>query len=299
MIVILAIASHLQYINLTLFYIMIFDALLASLLVALTSIVGAFFFGSRSLGRYEKYVIPVSVGVFLSLAFYELIPETLLSGNEYAGLVVAAGFISFYILSSYLHKRYHDKKIENCDTRGAASMVLIGDAIHNLADGFILGAAFLVNPALGAATAVGLALHEIPQEIVEFGVLVRGGYTRIQALLRNLLSASTIVVGTLLVIFVSEHLEEYVWIFTGFAAGNLLYLAGSELLPRIHGNLSHYGGISKAAIAITTGLVFMTLVLDWTHNEFGHGHVEDTHHQAEEEHEVHDEHGEEDDDHIH
>ena len=161
---------------------MIIDALLASLLVAAASVAGAFLFGNKSLGNYEKFVIPTAVGVFLSLAFYELIPETLAANNEYGGLLVAAGFISFYILSSYLHKRYHDQHIENCETKGAAQMILIGDAIHNLADGFILGTAFLVDPALGAVTAFGLALHEIPQEIVEFGVLVRGGYTRFQAL---------------------------------------------------------------------------------------------------------------------
>lgn len=253
---------------------MLFDALVASVLVAATSITGALFFGSHSLGRYEKYVIPVSVGVFLSLVFYELIPESLAAGTEVAGLIVAAGFISFYVLSSYLHRRYHDEQIKNCDTRGAANMVLIGDAVHNLADGFILGAAFLVNPALGVATALSLALHEIPQEIVEFGILVRGGYSRTQALARNLLSASSIVVGTLLVLLVSAQFEDYVWILTSFAAGNLLYLASSELLPRIHGNLSQYGGITKAAIAIIAGLVLMTLILDWTHNELGHSETD-------------------------
>lgn len=254
---------------------MILDALLASLLVAAASIAGAFFFGNRSLGSYEKYVIPVAVGVFLSLAFYELIPETLTANNSFGGLVIAAGFISFYVLSSYLHKRHHEEQVEDCDTRGAAQMILIGDAIHNLADGFILGTAFLVNPALGAVTAIGLALHEIPQEIVEFGVLVRGGYTRTQALLRNVLSASTIVLGTLLIILVSEHLEEYVWILTGFAAGNLLYLGASELLPKIHGNLSRYGGVWKAATAIVLGLLVMTAILDWTHEQYGHGHSDE------------------------
>ena len=74
---------------------MIIDALLASLLVAAASVAGAFLFGNKSLGNYEKFVIPTAVGVFLSLAFYELIPETLAANNEYGGLLVAAGFISF------------------------------------------------------------------------------------------------------------------------------------------------------------------------------------------------------------
>lgn len=278
-------ANHLHL--LIIYYFMIIDALLASLLVASASIAGAFFFGNRSFGNYEKFVIPVAVGVFLSLAFYELIPETLITNPEYGGLVVAAGFVAFYILSSYLHRRYHDQKIENCETRGAANMILVGDAIHNLADGFILGTAFLIDPALGFVTAIGLALHEVPQEIVEFGVLVRGGYSRWEALARNAISASTIVFGTLTVILVSEHLSEYAWVLTGFAAGNLLYLASSELLPKIHGNLARYGGVWQAAVAIILGLLIMTSILEWTHNHYGHGHDHDYEHEKHSEDEDH------------
>ena len=251
---------------------MIFDALLASLLVAAASLSGALFFGNaRIAAKYEKWLIPATVGVFLSLTLFELIPETLLSAPEFGGIAVAIGFISFYLLASLLHSYFHKRVDEaDCDKKSAANLILIGDAIHNLADGVILGGAFLVDPTVGIAVAIGLALHEIPQEIVEFGILMRAGYTRMQAVVRNLISASSIIVGTLAVILVAEHAEDYVWILTGVAAGNLLYLAASDLLPRIHqtGNKA----VVKNTVAIALGFALMTTVITWTHEEFGHGH---------------------------
>ncbi len=254
---------------------MILEAILAAIAVTLVSLIGVFFFGNtQKLIGVQKYVVPVTVGVFLSLVLYELIPETLELSPEFGGITVAFGFISFYVLANYLHKKYHHLEADDCDRKGAATLLLIGDGIHNIADGVILGGAFLIDPTIGVATAIGLSLHEIPQEIVEFGVLIRAGYSKTRAALLNLLSASSIIVGTVLVIVVAEHAEEYIWIITGVAAGNLLFLAASDLLPRIHGNLKNYGNIWHSTISITLGFLIMTSVLIWTHENFGHGHEE-------------------------
>ncbi len=279
--------------------IMVLEAIGASLLVAIVSLIGVFFFGNNKLlVAIQKYISPLAVGVFLSLVLFELIPETLEASPTYGGLAVAIGFIAFYILSALLHKKYHNQETEDCDKKGAAMLILIGDAIHNIADGVILGGAFLIDPAIGFATAFGLALHEIPQEIVEFGVLVRAGYTKTKAALLNLLSASSVILGTIIIILIAGHADEYIWILTGIAAGNLLFLAASDLLPRIHGNLKDHGNIWKSSFTITLAFIVMTLVLSWTHAQFGHGHVHeedhiDTHHEEDHDHEdVHDEHHE-------
>ena len=256
---------------------MVFEAILAAVLIALTSLVGVFFFGNtQKLIGAQKYVVPMAVGMFLSLVLFELIPETLELSPELGGIAVAFGFISFYVLANYLHQKHHHLEVNDCDRKGAATLLLIGDGIHNIADGIILGGAFFIDPSVGVATAIGLALHEIPQEIVEFGVLLRGGYTKLQASLYNLASASSIILGVVLIILVAEHAEDFIWIITGVAAGNLLFLAASDLLPRIHGNLKHYGSIWHSTISITLGFIIMTSVLIWTHDNFGHGH-EDNH----------------------
>ncbi|PIR37919.1 MAG: hypothetical protein COV34_02415 [Candidatus Zambryskibacteria bacterium CG10_big_fil_rev_8_21_14_0_10_42_12] len=255
---------------------MILDALIAALLIALVSLTGVFFFGdNKRLIGAQRYIIPVAVGVFLSLILFEMIPETLASSPNWGGITIGLGFIAFYILANVLHKKFHDQDAENCDQKGAAILLLIGDAIHNVADGIILGSAFLINPTIGFAAAIGIALHELPQEIVEFGVLIRAGYSRTRAALYNLISASSIFIGTILIIIAAEYGEQYIWIFTGLAAGNLLYIAASDLLPRIHGGVERYGNIWNSALSIILGFTIMTGILTWTHENFGHG---DAHH---------------------
>lgn len=258
---------------------MVFEAIGVAALIALTSVVGVVIFGhdKRLIGA-ERFVVPIAVGVFLSLVLNELIPETVEASPEWGAIVIMVGFLAFYILAHKLHQKYHHEA-EDCDRKGAAALVLIGDAIHNFADGIVLGGAFLVDPAIGVATAIGLALHEVPQEIVEFGILLRAGYTRLRAVLLNLLSASTVVLGTLLVVLLSSHIAEYVWVLVALAAGNLLFLAASDLLPRIHGNLTHYRSIWYSALSIMFGFLIMTAVLSWVHGEFGgvHAHEEEEH----------------------
>ena len=263
---------------------MFIEAILAAAGVALCSLVGAFFFGGSSrLEGIEKYVVPTAVGVFLSLVLFELIPETLEANATWGGLAVAFGFLAFYVLSYELHRYFHFSHSDdkNCRQKGAATLLLIGDAIHNIADGVVLGAAFLVDPALGVAVAVGLALHEIPQEIVEFGVLIRGGYSRLEAALLNLLSASSIIIGTVITLLLAESLADYVWIITGIAAGNLLYIASSDLLPRVHGSLGSYGSFWRTLGTMVLGFAAMTSVLIYTHETFGHGLEADADHSYE------------------
>jgi len=249
-----------------------FEAILAAILIALTSLLGVLFFGnSRHLQGIQKYVVPVAVGVFFSLILYELVPETLEASQQWGGLVILLGFVGFYILSHKLHQRYHHLEAADCDRKGAAALILVGDSVHNFADGIVLGGAFLIDPTVGIATAIGLALHEAPQEIVEFGVLVRAGYSRARALLLNLISASTIIFGVVVVYVLSEVAQNSVWILSALAAGGLLFLAASELLPRIHGNLKNYGSIWHSAVSILLGFVLMTMIVQWSHEAFGHG----------------------------
>ena len=275
---------------------MYIEALLTAAALAAVSLIGAVVFGGhKGLVGIERFVIPVAVGVFLSLVLFELIPKTLETEPTWGGVAVGVGFLAFYVFAQFLHKKFHALGDVDCDRKTSAGLLLVGDAFHNLADGIILGGAFLIDPTVGVATAIGLALHEIPQEIVEFGVFIRAGYTRWQAAARNLLSASAVVVGTALTLFVSSEGGEWVWVLTGIAAGALLFLAASDMLPRIHGNLKTYGNIWYATLAIAIGFIGMTLILDWAHSQYGHGHDHAAHDHTE--HEYHDEHDEDHDEH--
>jgi zinc and cadmium transporter len=260
-------------------------ALLAAVVIALLSLIGVLFFGRDGhLKGTNRYVIPSAIGVFLGVVFFELIPETLEAGGEYGSFPIIIGFLAFYLLSHILHTfhHHHDSRHDDdgCEKQAGASMLLVGDAVHNLADGIVIATAFMINPAVGIATTIGVALHEIPQEIAEFGVLIKAGYSKAKALYYNFLSASSVILGVGITYLVANSVADYVWILTGLAAGNLLYIAAADLLPDVHKDSRESGTVVNSFLATLLGLVAIVALLIWSHETFGHGH-EDEHHEEE------------------
>jgi zinc and cadmium transporter len=255
-----------------------FEAFIAAFGIALLSVTGVFFFGkSGHLKGSHRFIIPVAIGVFLGVIFFELIPETLEGSEFYGSAAIVAGFLSFYILSHFLrtyHHHHHESEDghSHLDKRGA-SMLLIGDGIHNIADGVVIASAFLINPAVGIAAAVGIALHEIPTEIAEYGVLISAGYSKRKALLYNFLTALSILLGVAITALFA-YLGEYLWILTGLAAGNLLYIVAADLIPELQ-EKTHKDHFMKTFISTLLGLIAITTLLTWSHETFGHGHEEE------------------------
>jgi zinc and cadmium transporter len=146
-------------------------------------------------------------------------------------------------------------------------MLLIGDAVHNIADGVVIASAFLLNPAVGIATTIGIALHEIPQEIAEFGVYIHAGYSKQKALFYNFISALSIFIGVALsAIFAS--LGDFIWVLTGLAAGNLLYIAASDMIPELNHN-THKDHFLQTFLSTLIGLIAIVSLLTWSHENFG------------------------------
>jgi zinc and cadmium transporter len=247
--------------------------IIASLGVALLSLVGVVFIGKSGTGKnMHRIIIPVAIGVFLGVIFFELIPETLEGSEFYGAVAIVTGFLGFYILSHFLqsYHHHHEDEHDSCEHAKSAQMLLVGDAVHNIADGIVIVGAFLISPAVGIATTIGIALHEIPQEIAEYGVLIHAGYSRRKALLLNFLSASSIFIGVLIAtLFVS--LGDYIWVLTGIAAGNLLYIVASDMIPELNGK-EHRHHFVQTFISTLIGLAFIVGLLTWSHGGISHEH---------------------------
>ncbi len=241
------------------------EALLASILIAILSLGGVLVFRkSGYLTGTHRFVLPVAVGVFLGVVFFELVPETLEASHEWGPLVILGGFLAFYFLSFLLdtYHHHHFDAGDQCAT-GGVQRLLIGDTIHNFADGIVVASAFMVNPTVGVLTTIGVALHEIPQEIAEYGVLIASGCTRARAALYNFLSAMSIIAGVLITYFVAEVMGEYVYIFTGIAAGNLLYIATADLIPELRD--SHRNHFFSTFIATLIGAALIIGTIYYAH----------------------------------
>lgn len=261
--------------------------LFAAIAVTLVSLTGVFIFQHRGyLTGTHRYILPFAVGVFLGVVFFELIPETLAEAPERGAFAILAGFLGFYLLSHILatFHHHHHRHEDDCAKDGA-QMLLVGDAIHNIADGVVIATAFLINPVIGLVTTIGIILHELPQEIVEFGVLIRAGYSRAQAAVRNLLTASSVILGTILTLFLAEHMEGYIWVITGIAAGNLLYIATSDFIPELREN--HHTHFYSSFLTTLLGVALIVVMLVISHQfmeQYGveHTHSDDALHDAHE-----------------
>ena len=244
------------------------EALFASFIISLLSLVGVFFFGKDGhVTGIHRFILPTAVGVFLGIVFFELIPETLEASHEWGPMMIMIGFLGFYLLSHFLdtYHHHHFDGHDECVKNGARKL-LIGDAIHNLADGIVIASAFMIDPSIGILTTIGIALHEVPQEIAEFGVLLQSGYSKKQALFYNFLSSLTVVIGTLITYFFATSLDGYLFVFTGIAAGNLLYIATADLIPELrHSHRDHFG---MTFLATLLGVVVIGIFVTYTHEYF-------------------------------
>lgn len=181
-------------------------------------------------------------------AFLHLIPEAILEiGHDHDSLLnvfifVIIGFVLFLLIEQFLHWHHHHHVHEHPEEHGheqvkpMSYLILFGDGIHNLIDGLIIAASFVVSPTVGIITTIAVALHEIPQEIGDFGVLVYSGMKRFKALLLNFFSALVAVVGGVIGYFLAESSELAIVYLLPIAAGGFIYIAASDLVPEIkHG----------------------------------------------------------------
>ena len=122
----------------------------------------------------------------------------------------------------------------DCNIHTFAYMNLVGEAVHNFIDGLIIGGSYVVSFPVGIATTLAVILHEIPQEIGDFGILLHGGYTRKRALFLNFITALTAVAGAIIALIASQYIPHLTQFLIPFAAGGFIYIAGSDLMPELH-----------------------------------------------------------------
>lgn len=217
---------------------------LASIVGAVLSVLGAALFALRLSQARIPALISYAIGALLGAVFLEILPHALEQAPNTHLLtgVVLAGILAFFVLEKLVLWRHchtedceaHDHPAATGDHGRSGTMIVIGDTIHNFVDGVLIAAAFLADTTLGLVTALAIIAHEIPQEVGDFLILLHSGFSKAKALAFNLVSSLATLLGGLLAYFALQELREWIPYLLGIAAASMIYVSVADLIPGLH-----------------------------------------------------------------
>lgn len=241
---------------------------LLSVIIATAVISSGSFVGVLTLAMSQKFLskillslVSLSAGTMLAAALLHLLPESIEAlGVNLPFQLTLISFIGFFILERFLHWRHcHDK--DHLEQHTMGTMNLIADAIHNFLDGVLIAASFATGGGLGIIATLAIAMHEIPQEIGDFGVLLHSGFTKKKALLYNVLVSLTAMLGGVLGYVASHTMTEFAHLLIPIAAGGFIYISAADLIPELKQETSTKRTLAMIATFIF-GVTIMYLVKD-------------------------------------
>ncbi len=240
-------------------------AILSVLLVSLLSFIGLLVIVyTKKYDRLVLYLVSFAAGGMLGGALLHLLPEAAQEAGTITlevSFIVLLGIVLSFLFENFLWNHYHThgSAHKHKHAKPVAYLNLIGDGVHNFIDGLIIGAAYLANIPLGISTTLAVIMHEIPQEIGDFGILLHSGFSKMRALMYNFLSALSAVIGTIvaLTLHASTNVTYYL---IPFAAGNFIYISLTDLVPELH-HIKQSKDWGKHLLLFLAGIGIMMLLL--------------------------------------
>ena len=237
------------------------STLLSVIIVSLLSLIGIIAFFKKGFEKIVIYLVSFSVGALFGDVFIHLLPEIADNFSLKISLVVLLGIFASFILEKFIHWRHCHVETSKNHPHPFAYVNLVGDGIHNFIDGILIAGSYLVNFHTGIATTIAVVLHEIPQEFGDFGILIHAGFSKGKALFFNFISAITAVIGAVLTLILGNIFQNFTIYLLAFAAGNFLYLAGSDLVPELHKETKPAKSLLQLLFMILGIIIMLSLVL--------------------------------------
>lgn len=239
------------------------------LLVIFFSLVGGFFsliggiiilYRVKNLQEILIHLLSFAAGALLATAFLDIFPEAAETGITAVHLFEWAfgAFVVFFLTEGFFLQFHHSDDATRFNT--APWLLNMSDGIHNFLDGVAIGAAFLVNVPLGITTAFAVAMHEIPQEIGDFSVALRAGWSRRSVVTVNVLSSLLTVLGALLALIFRTTFEAYLGAILSVTAGMFLYIGASDLVPELYAS-SRRDKLTHVAALFLCGVAAIAIIL--------------------------------------
>lgn len=220
----------------------------------------------------QKILLPLisfGAGAFMTAAFLDILPEAIESSPEPHPVLLATlvGFIIFFVLERFLMRYIHAKHAQKHSdhTETLPVLLILGDGVHNFLDGILIAIAFVANPVLGLPTALAVAAHEIPQEIGDFSVLFKLGWSKQKIIIVNVLQSLLTLPGVIIGFYLGQFVEPFLPLFLGATAGIFIYIAASDLIPELHHHAGHKY-FFRVVIPFVSSVLFMYFVLKLAHS---------------------------------
>ncbi|MEK7664205.1 MAG: ZIP family metal transporter [Patescibacteria group bacterium] len=237
---------------------------LGVIVVSIISLIGVSTLSLKEnfLRKYIFIFISLAVGSLLGDAFIHLIPESIenVSNPALLGILIIFGIIIFFVIEKFLHWHHHGDYENGEHIHPAGNLVLISDGVHNLIDGIIIGVSFVASVPIGIATTIAVILHEIPQELGDFTVLLHSGYERHKALFLNFISALTAVLGVFIAFVLGQAGQIFITWILPITAGGFIYIAVADLIPELHKTKEVKHSLQQI-IAVIVGVLAMLALL--------------------------------------
>ena len=217
---------------------MLITIILATLFISSGAFVGVLTLSlqKKFLHKIVLLLVSLSAGTLMGGALLHLLPEAVEQLEPVTAFSIAiSAYVLFFVIETVLHWHHchHSEHAHGDHLNTLGTMNLLGDFVHNLIDGMIIAGAFLTDFRLGVITTMAVALHEIPQEISDFGVLVYSGFKERKALLLNFGVALAVVLGGVVGYLLGERIENLAPYLLPFAAGGFIYISTTDLVPQI------------------------------------------------------------------
>ena len=109
---------------------------------------------------------------------------------------------------------------------------------------------------IGIATTIAVIIHEIPQEMGYFGVLLHSGMKAKKALAFNFLSALTAILGAIIILGLGIEEHQMTSVIIPITIVGFLYIANADLIPELHKEVK----VSKSVIQLISFLVGVSIM---------------------------------------
>jgi len=205
----------------------------ASLLAALVTGVGIYTIRRNEAWARKNsiYFICFAAGVLISVSFLHIIPKSF-AMNANAPAWLLTGFVLLHLFNRFITAFVCERRPDSAYGIGLIPMFGIG--LHSFIDGIVYSITFTVSIFTGVLAATGMVLHEFPEGIITYLLLLRGGFGERTALILAVLSAALTTPLGMLVSwpYISRIDPSLLGSLLALSSGALVYVGATHLLPQ-------------------------------------------------------------------